>query len=351
MQDVRQCGVNLNHWWPVAYIEHMPKSGMCSMRLGSLEFVIVRGKDGNFTVFEDACPHKRVRLSRMGKLEGRTLQCQYHGWQFDTDQGTCSSLAGMPGQAHCFNLRSFPCRVYGNWLWVFPGDGTLAELVDLPNIPPVGQADNFYRLPMEGPVHCHFSFMTENSTDLYHSELHRAQQPWANPELLSLEETDGSVMARYEVETPRLIAALFAGSETRKIINVRYDYPYVHIFEEGGGFYLFVTYLPQGPQNTYVFSSFFFPRLLPYRWLSRLLRPLIEPILMRVLNQGTFRKVFQEDIDAVQEEQRAYNLTGRDLGRDVNPVTHAVRRVILQQTQGYPVIASEARLTGTGWCV
>jgi phenylpropionate dioxygenase-like ring-hydroxylating dioxygenase large terminal subunit len=219
MKDVRQCGVNLNYWWPVTHLEHMPKSNLRSMLVGSVELVIVKGQDGQFSVFEDACPHKRVRLSQMGKLEGNTLRCQYHGWEFDSAKGACTSMEGMPGEAHCFNLRTFPSRVYGNWVWAFLGEKEMADQVSLPEIPPVSQPNHYYRIPMEGPVRCHFSYITENATDLYHSELHRVQQPWAKPRLVSLDETDSSVTARYEVETPRLMAALFTGIGSRKLIT------------------------------------------------------------------------------------------------------------------------------------
>jgi len=351
MQNVRECGVNLNYWWPVAQTENMPKSGMRSTRIGSLELVVLKTKNGEFRVYEDACPHKRVRFSKMGKVDGDTLQCQYHGWQFDGADGSCQSLAAMSGQKQCFDLQAYPCRVYCNWVWVFPGDRALAEQIPLPEIPQADQLADYYRVPMEGGVNCHFSYITENSTDLYHAELHKAQQPWANPKLVSLTETERVVSARYEVETPHFLASLFTGRGAKKIIHVRYEYPYVHLFEEGGGFYLFVTYLPQGPQNTAVFSSFFFPRILPYRWLSKLLLPLVEPILISVLNQGTFRKVFREDMAAVEEEQRAYNLAGQDLGRDTNPTTHAVHRVILKQTQGQFELSTAPERLVMGRCV
>ena len=348
MQDVRQCGVNLNYWWPVAHTEHMPKSKLRSTRVGTLELVVVQLSNGNFQVYEDACPHKRVRLSTMGKLEGDLLQCRYHGWKFDGVDGACTSLGSMTGQKQCFNLRRFPTQVYGNWVWAFLGESKLANQISLPHIPPAEQPENYYRVPMEGSVNCHFSYITENATDLYHADLHQAQQPWMNPRLVSLEESDRVVSARYEVETPRLIAALFTGNGSRKFIRVHYEYPYIHIFEENGGFYLFVTYLPQDAQSTYVFSSFYFPHILPYRWLTKLLLPLVEPILIPILNQGTFRKVFQEDIAAVQEEQRAYNLYGNDLSRDTNPTTHAVHRVIIRQTCGQSALLAESILTGVG---
>lgn len=346
MQDVRQASVNLNHWWPVAHRDHFPKSGIRGTRIGNVELVVVR-QNGKYAAYEDACPHKRVRLSQLGKLQGDQLVCDYHGWKFNAQGGACTSLDCMPGQEKQFDLRSYPVQEYAGWIWVFLGQTAQAERVPLPVIPPADQPGKYYRLPMEGRVHCHYSFITENATDLFHAELHKAQQPWANPTLLSLEEDDRSVKARYEVDTPHPLARAFTG-KGKKYIRIHYEYPYTHIYDETGGFYLFVTYLPRDEQNTYIFSTFFFSHILNCQWLGNLLVPLVEPVLLNVLNHGTFRKVFLEDLRAVEEEQRAYRQAGGDLSRDTNPVTHAVRRVMLKQTEHQPPLQPEPLITRPG---
>jgi phenylpropionate dioxygenase-like ring-hydroxylating dioxygenase large terminal subunit len=345
--DVRLCGVNLNYWWPVAHRKSMPKSGIRGTRIGSTEMLILRDSEGHYQVFEDACPHKRVRLSKLGKIQGTELMCCYHGWRFDCQNGHCTSLDAMPGQERCFDLKTFPVKEYGGWIWAFPGDPHLAEQSTFVNIPPANQPGKFYSLPMEGRVNCHFSYITENATDLYHAELHTAQQPWQNPMLVSLKEEERTVYARYEVEATRLLASLFTG-RGKKYIQVRYEYPYIHIYDEEGGFYLFVGYLPQDPQNTFVFSTFYFPHILSNELLSKMLLPFFESILTPILNQGTFRKVFQEDIFAVEEEQRAYNLYQEDLSRDTNPVSHAVRRVIIRQTTDQLLLKPQPIITNPG---
>ena len=84
-------------------------------------------------------------------------------------------------------------------------------------------------------------------------------------------------------------------------------------------------------------------------WLSRLLAPCVEPLLLPVLNHGSFRQVFRQDIAATEEEQRAHLLAdGRDLGRDPNPVTHAVRRAIVAHTAGRGPLLPEPELPGDG---
>jgi UDP-MurNAc hydroxylase len=40
-------------------------------------------------VFERFCPHRRADLSVFATIEGATLTCHLHGWQFDLDTGRC----------------------------------------------------------------------------------------------------------------------------------------------------------------------------------------------------------------------------------------------------------------------
>jgi UDP-MurNAc hydroxylase len=35
------------------------------------------------------CPHLGGDLARFGEVEGTTLTCSLHGWQFDVDTGRC----------------------------------------------------------------------------------------------------------------------------------------------------------------------------------------------------------------------------------------------------------------------
>jgi renierapurpurin 18,18'-hydroxylase len=339
MRDVRQCGVNLNYWWPIAHTKTFFRSGLHAARLGPVEVIVVRSTSGEYRVFEDACPHKRVRLSQFGRRHGDKVTCDYHGWTFSGESGACTSLGEMPGRQEKFCLKSYPVKCYAGWIWAFLGESSLAEQVPLPVIAPDNELPRYHPIPMEGTVNCHFTYITENATDLFHANLHQAQQPWANPLLESIDHDDRTVTAIYEVETPNPLAALFSRSK-RTRVHVRYEYPYIHLYQEDGNFYLFVVYLPVGPQDTYVHSTFYFRKPPGTRLLLKLLHP--------ILKYGTFQKVFRQDIRAVEEEQRAYNLAGHDAGLDTNPVTHAVRQVILKQTEGQTALVAEPQILRPG---
>ena len=60
---------------------------------------------GDFVAIDDACPHMRADLS-CGELEGRTVTCTWHGWQFDLDTGKCINVEWA-------KVRRYPVRLEG----------------------------------------------------------------------------------------------------------------------------------------------------------------------------------------------------------------------------------------------
>ncbi|HEY9792854.1 MAG TPA: Rieske 2Fe-2S domain-containing protein [Candidatus Obscuribacterales bacterium] len=68
--------------------------------------VVLTNLDGRICAYEDRCPHKGVPLSH-GKLEGETLTCAAHHWQFDV----CSGKGVNPCTSQ---LKKFPVKVAGD---------------------------------------------------------------------------------------------------------------------------------------------------------------------------------------------------------------------------------------------
>jgi toluene monooxygenase system ferredoxin subunit len=66
--------------------------------------------EGELHAFLDRCAHQGVELSK-GRLEGRTLTCWAHGWQYDL----CAGAGLNPATAV---LKRFPVRRVGREVWV-----------------------------------------------------------------------------------------------------------------------------------------------------------------------------------------------------------------------------------------
>jgi len=75
---------------------------MRALRLGEAALLLL--KCGNeVRAYADRCPHLGVPLSQ-GTLQGTTLTCSAHCWQFDAVSGTGINPAAA-------KLRSFPVKI------------------------------------------------------------------------------------------------------------------------------------------------------------------------------------------------------------------------------------------------
>ena len=67
----------------------------------------------------DRCPHRNAPLS-LGRVSGETLQCGYHGWQFE-ETGRCRFIPGRDGEADHEGRRvpAFAAAEQDGFVWVY----------------------------------------------------------------------------------------------------------------------------------------------------------------------------------------------------------------------------------------
>ncbi|WP_311200064.1 Rieske 2Fe-2S domain-containing protein [Leisingera sp. M527] len=85
------------------------------------QIVIYRDTKGAAIALEDACPHRKLPLSR-GTIEGDHVVCGYHGLTFDCT-GECviapTQLDNPPRRAA---VQSYPAEDRWGFLWLWMGD-------------------------------------------------------------------------------------------------------------------------------------------------------------------------------------------------------------------------------------
>ena len=87
--------------------------------------VLFRKPDGVLVAFEDRCPHRQAALS-LGRKEGDTLRCMYHGLRFGAD-GRCVEVPGRDRIPDRARVRVFPVVEKDNWIWVWMGEPERAD--------------------------------------------------------------------------------------------------------------------------------------------------------------------------------------------------------------------------------
>jgi vanillate O-demethylase monooxygenase subunit len=105
------------------------------LRLFGADIVFFRREDGTAVALEDACPHRKLPLSK-GALRGDLVVCGYHGLTFD---GTGACVAA-PTQEDAVPKRArverYPLLERYGFVWIWPGDPARADpeaLLDIPH--------------------------------------------------------------------------------------------------------------------------------------------------------------------------------------------------------------------------
>ncbi len=155
--------VLLNEWHVVAPSEDLPTGSPFAARLLDEDIVIWRVGD-QVLAWQDLCIHRGTRLS-LGRVEGETLICPYHGWVYN-DEGKCVRIPAHPEQIPPIRARVQAYRAverYG-WVWVSPGEPQH-------EIPAFEEWDDpSYRKIMAGPYRFHAGAprVLENFLDVAH---------------------------------------------------------------------------------------------------------------------------------------------------------------------------------------
>lgn len=134
--------VLVNDWHVVAYAADLKAEKPMAVRLLEEDLVLWRVGE-KVHAWRDLCVHRGTRLS-LGKVQGETLICPYHGWTYNED-GQCIRFPAHPTQTPPATAcaRTYQVREKYGWIWVCLGNPTQ-------NIAPFVQWDD----PSFRKIHC-----------------------------------------------------------------------------------------------------------------------------------------------------------------------------------------------------
>ena len=150
-----------DRWYAIARSSKLGRKPLAVSRLGE-RLVLWRRRDGTATAMRDRCPHRGAALS-LGKVEGDTIACPYHGFRYGAS-GRCELMPCEGPEAKIprgMEVGVHPVREAHGLLWLWWGDAR----ADLPSLPwfddlPVDQAfadiEDEWDLPYERLIESHF---------------------------------------------------------------------------------------------------------------------------------------------------------------------------------------------------
>jgi vanillate O-demethylase monooxygenase subunit len=153
-----------NCWWVAAFSHEVGRT-LLSRWLLDTPVVLFRKEDGSIAALEDRCPHRQAPLS-IGKLQGDSVECGYHGFRFAPD-GRCTLVPSMDTPPN-FSVPSYPVREIGPLVWIYVGDpAVLDQVPPPPDLPWLTDAD-FNAASGQIEIAANYMLLKENVLDLTH---------------------------------------------------------------------------------------------------------------------------------------------------------------------------------------
>lgn len=150
-------------WQPVFHSADLAVRRPAPLRIMGEDFTLYRGDSGAVALVEARCPHRAAQLSA-GIVDGDTLRCFYHGWQFDA-AGNCID---QPAEDSAFcakvTIRSYPTREYLGLIFAYLGGGPAPDFPSYPEFEfSAGfiEVDSYFR-------GCNYFQNLENALDMSH---------------------------------------------------------------------------------------------------------------------------------------------------------------------------------------
>jgi phenylpropionate dioxygenase-like ring-hydroxylating dioxygenase large terminal subunit len=135
--------------------------------------VVYRTDAGAPVALEDACPHRKLPLSK-GELQGDRVICGYHGLTFDRS-GRCVAAPTQAAVPSAAKVRSYPAVDKWDLLWLWMGDPAQADARTIVSID--NYANPAWSFAGGGPMDCacNYLYLTDNLLDPSHvSWVHRS---------------------------------------------------------------------------------------------------------------------------------------------------------------------------------
>lgn len=123
-------GLFTQSWFPLCLSSQVAKGQVRGVDFLDGRVVVFRGENGRAQVLSAYCPHVGADLS-VGEVQGNTIRCAFHHWQYD-QRGVCvkTGIGDPPPPGAC--LFHFPTAEKYGLIWAFNGETPLFELPDFP---------------------------------------------------------------------------------------------------------------------------------------------------------------------------------------------------------------------------
>jgi phenylpropionate dioxygenase-like ring-hydroxylating dioxygenase large terminal subunit len=123
-------GVFTQSWFPLCLSSEVKPGQVLGVNFLDGRVVVFRGTSGTAHVLSAYCSHLGADLA-CGDVQGETIRCAFHHWQYNQD-GVCvkTGIGDPPPQGAC--LFNFPTDEKHDLIWAFNGEEPTFAIPDFP---------------------------------------------------------------------------------------------------------------------------------------------------------------------------------------------------------------------------
>jgi len=159
-------------WYAVSLSHDLEVGEVKPVEYFDREMVLFRTESGEAKVLDAYCPHLGAHLGYGGSVQGESIACPFHGWQFNGD-GFCTSVPYANKQPpktvdkQC--IKHYHCKEDNGaiWVWYHPSDE--APHWELDHVPEMNDPEYWVNFECrDWIIDCHIQDTNENAVDKAH---------------------------------------------------------------------------------------------------------------------------------------------------------------------------------------
>lgn len=155
-----------NAWYVACWSEDIRPGELFHRKLLAEDVVFYRKADGTAVALFDRCPHRFIPL-HLGHLQGDTIECCYHGLQFDCTGRCVKNPHGDGKIPAAAKVRSYPVAERHGIVWIWMGDRE-ADAALIPDYSMLDAGSGFHITKGGINIGANYVLMGENLLDLSH---------------------------------------------------------------------------------------------------------------------------------------------------------------------------------------
>ena len=158
-----------NGWFAVAWSHDLGEGDVQSVRCFGRDLVLYRLWSGEPALLDAYCPHLGAHLGVGGRVIDDSIQCPFHGWQFDAT-GQCVSIPHCKSIPPNAKLRGWDVIEKNGMIFAWYHAEEKPPSWEIPTIPEFGDADWTEPRHVDLEVPIHLQELAENNCDPAHFE-------------------------------------------------------------------------------------------------------------------------------------------------------------------------------------